>query len=86
VPVLFALTTKRQKDWQRINALLREFINFRTSRQPPGTYANMVASAAATAAKTAKAGKQPTPGKKGLPLEVTPGMQDGTFSMFTTVC
>lgn len=32
----------RQKEWVRIKLLIKEQMDFRSSRLPPGTYANMV--------------------------------------------
>jgi hypothetical protein len=70
------------KDWQRINFLLKEQMDFRDSRLPPGTYANMMAQKAATSARAksaegSKKGATPKSGRREKVVEITPGMQDG---------
>jgi hypothetical protein len=57
-------------------------MDFRDSRLPPGTYANMMAQKAATSARAksaegSKKGATPKSGRREKAVEITPGMQDG---------
>lgn len=75
----------RQKQWNYIKFLLKEHMDFRTSRLPPGTYANMVAAAAAALNKSRASSarnrdKNKDGDKKPVAMEeplILPGMQDG---------
>lgn len=80
---------RRQKQWANIKALIKEHMDFRTSRLPPGTYANMVASAQAAAAlsraRSGSAKNKDGAGKGGNrpaveDAVILPGMQDGKES------